>query len=67
MTKKSFVAIAVGFKSRLVQLNDNEYLSFEAKEAARIAINDCALTFAHIAAQDNPRFDRARFLAACGF
>lgn len=67
MTKKTFIAFAAGFKSRLVQLNDNENLSGEAKEAARLAIYDCARMFAHGAESANPRFDRARFLAACGF
>lgn len=31
-----------------------------------VALNDTALAMADMLAQDNPRFDRARFLKACG-
>lgn len=33
----------------------------------RVALNDTALMLSDMLAQDNPRFDRARFLKACGF
>jgi hypothetical protein len=32
----------------------------------RAALKTCALTFAGVLADDNPRFDKLRFLAACG-
>lgn len=67
MTKKTFISIAAGFKSRVVQLNYNDNISFEAKEAGRDAIRDCVEMFCAVAASENPRFDRVRFRAACGF
>lgn len=55
MTKKHFEAVA----ARIRQTAQDPAMLAGAMIAARI--------FADMAAQDNPRFDRARFMAACGF
>jgi hypothetical protein len=50
MTKKHFIALA----RRIAAIND---------ASARL---HAAQAVADVAALDNPRFDRARFMAACG-
>ena len=51
MTKKHFIALAAAIKS-----SDND---LQTKTFA-------ALVIIRVAEQDNPRFDRGRFLTACG-
>lgn len=54
MSRKDYVAFANAFNTATASTPEAEQLRQElAKEAARIFAND------------NPRFDRARFLAAC--
>lgn len=55
MTRKHYVAIARAFESMLP-------VSDEVLMDLRILANRIAF----VAEQDNPRFDRQRFLAACG-
>ena len=60
MTRKDYVAIAGALRYVLDvhnQAGNNETQS---------AIHDCVAGIANVMAQDNPRFDRARFLKACG-
>jgi hypothetical protein len=57
-SKKDYVAIA-GILSQVRQ----EAIAFYAYDA-REAVCDMAKDFADYFAKDNPRFDRARFLAA---
>lgn len=39
----------------------------EGSDQAERIVRDIAGTIANVCEDDNPRFDRARFLAACGF
>ncbi len=60
MTRKDYVAIAAaihrtGMASRITKKNSEQTL--------RLAAIDIAATMA----ADNPRFDKGRFLKACGF
>ena len=60
MTRKDYVAIAKAF----------DYLRQVAgcgRDAiATQTVTDCAVAVANVMAADNPRFDRERFLKACG-
>ena len=60
MTKKTFVAVAAQVKSdrAKAQREGDELLAISAANAANI--------FADLAQKENPRFDRDRFLRACG-
>ena len=53
MTKKHYIAIAHVLKTQLS--NPNVY-----------SVEDVCRTLAHYFATDNPKFDRQRFLDACG-
>lgn len=64
MTKKTFVAVAKGFAAQLKALESNQVLP---QASCRWQIQQCAEMFCTIAECENSRFDRARFLAACGF
>lgn len=59
MTRKDYVAIARAFDYQRQAVAD---MGAQAKQA----VTDCAVAVAHVMMQDNPRFDRARFLKACG-
>ena len=60
MTRKDYVAIAKALDyQRQVQA------SGPGCGDAQTVI-DCAVAIAHVMMQDNPRFDKARFLKACG-
>lgn len=54
MTRKHFEALASAIKA-----NGSLY-------GYTAALDDLAKHLAHICAQDNPNFNRKRFLAACG-
>lgn len=74
MTKKHFAAYAAALRSqyetamRLKKDADSKQLFNAANlwdgQASGLIV--AAETFATVAAEQNPRFDRARFLAACG-
>lgn len=53
MTKKDYIAIA-------------KVLSNSHHEAGRIAVTIIAIGMADMLANDNPKFNRQRFLDACG-
>lgn len=57
MTRKDYVAIAAGIRAE-VEAGPNKNGS--------TALQRVAERIAEVMAQDNPRFDRARFLKACG-
>jgi hypothetical protein len=57
MTRKDYVAIAAAIKLAR---------STNTKPGHQIAVSDVALLIAGVMADDNSRFDRARFLKACG-
>lgn len=50
MTKKHFIALA----NEIAAMSNREHAASAAEVVCRVA------------SMDNPRFDRARFLAACG-
>lgn len=64
MTKKHFAQFAELMKADL----DCARTRFSADEYKRTfdAVTYAAHAFATVAATDNPRFDRDRFLSACG-
>lgn len=59
MTKKDYVLIAR-------TLNDNRPLHGKPNNPDLFLYNRLAADFADALAAQNPRFDRARFLTACG-
>ena len=63
MTKKDYIIIAQSIW-RSGYIKDNNKVRQEAKEKMRHLI---ATDLASEMINDNPRFDRARFLIACGF
>lgn len=65
MTKKDFEAIARAIaEARTLGVHMN---TSEARANARAsALNDATVLIADYCAADNPRFDRARFMRACG-
>lgn len=60
MTRKDYVAIAAAIHRTGMAATIGPKKS--AQDAIRLAAIDIAATMAN----DNPRFDRARFLKACG-
>lgn len=60
MTRKDYVAIAAAIHRTGMAITIGPRKS--AEYALKLAATDIAATMA----QDNPRFDRARFLTACG-
>ena len=63
MTRKDYVAIAACIKGTRGFVGAFE---LPIDRAARNAVDLCAKELADHMAADNPRFDRARFLKACG-
>ena len=63
MTRKDYRLIAAALNDTLlINLPTKEHL-----EGARAAHASAALCVASALAKDNPRFDRVRFMEACGF
>lgn len=60
MSRKDYQAIAAAIKSQTP-------LADESTASPMFWLERIAMRLADTLAQDNPRFDRARFLAACGF
>lgn len=64
LSKKYYKAIAELFNSRKVVLWDKESIdTFHARELQWASF---AIALADLFADDNPNFDRIRFLKACG-
>ena len=64
MTKKDYVLIAAAIRAAQAKIED-----CEPPQAHNDLLDGVAYTRDYLCdmlAQDNPRFDRARFLAACG-
>lgn len=60
MTRKHFEALAA-------MVRDLASTTADPTQAVDIAVRDHADTLAKFCATQNPNFDRARFLKACGF
>ena len=58
MTRKDYQAIA--------HVINNNRIDFEEGEDGYVVLNLVSHHLAHYMAQDNPNFDRAKFLTACG-
>lgn len=63
MTKKDYEAIARTVRGSLEAISATE---LPHTASVREAIKHTAVDLSRIFAADNPRFDRARFLKACG-
>jgi hypothetical protein len=64
MSKKHFIAIAATIRS---QIDSESHLIAGPRKTVRLeTIAESANRLADVFANENPRFDRARFLAACG-
>jgi hypothetical protein len=61
MTRKDYILIAAALSAALVKCADNLEGNREA-----VGVYRCALSLAEALERDNARFDRARFLKACG-
>ena len=62
ITKQTFEALAASIKRQVANYSDGETTDYYAVLIVREIAEDCANHFA----QSNPRFDRVRFLNACG-
>ena len=68
MTKKDYVKIAdvIAYNRNNTGLAPGQWTSDDTLAGYLVALNDVAYMMADKMQQDNPRFDRARFLKACG-
>jgi hypothetical protein len=70
MTRKDYVLIAEALRNdaaHLQPMNESDYNKMlDWEQGAFDQWNTTVLAIAASLQQDNPRFDRARFLAACG-
>lgn len=66
MTKKHFAAFAAQIKAQYALPHDAGW-NAEQSTFYRAALAAIARSFADMAKQTNPRFDRGRFMDACGF
>lgn len=64
MTKKDFIVVAACFEHEVYGWLQNED---GKKQSEYIAIKELAETMASAFIKGNPRFDRAKFMKACGF
>jgi hypothetical protein len=65
MSRKDFEAIAAAIQLSVTQIL-NTYVAGNERTAALDGIRTTAIQIANACADSNPRFDRNRFLAACG-
>lgn len=65
MSRKDYIAVADVLRVERCAV-DAGYGPPVARTAARIALTHAAHGIAGVFDADNPRFDRAKFLAACG-
>lgn len=63
MSRKDYVAIAKAFD---YQRQAAECLDPDTRKVAYQTVADCAVAISHVLMADNPRFDKHRFLTACG-
>lgn len=63
MTRKDFNAIAAAIKATL---DKNLDMGIYKDDSAILGIKEAAEAVANVCAESNSRFDRTRFLTACG-
>jgi hypothetical protein len=61
MTKEDYIAIA-----KAINESRDSFETWGSCDTAKLASAVVAKNIADVLAQDNPHFDRARFLQACG-
>ena len=66
MTKKHFEALAAALKARNTDWLSDGPMSNDYVRGAQHQLEGDARAIADVCAQFSPRFDRARFLKACG-
>lgn len=66
MTKRDYMLIAQTFAHMLDKNNQPAERPEDELFGRWEGLCDAARQFAHVLAQENPRFDRDRFLKACG-
>jgi hypothetical protein len=64
MTKQHFEQVAEMFRTNRPSTSEDNPLLWPIE---LVQWETCVVDFASIAAQGNPRFDRARFMRACGY
>lgn len=68
MSKKDFIAIANTLRLQKENLESpSMFLTADTREAALNALAETTSRLADVFISANPRFDKARFYAACGF
>lgn len=67
MTRKHFEKVASVLAIRVQRIRENDISSPEAKVAKSQEVYAIANALADAFSTENPRFDRQRFLIACGF
>lgn len=68
MSKKDFIKIAEAFRMQKSNLEaPSAFLTADTRAAGLNALSEAISRLCVIFADANPRFDRARFMAACGF
>ena len=66
MTRKDYVMIAETIRELLADIDREPPGMREVLTGERIGVRSVALRLADQLRQDNPRFDRTRFIEACG-
>lgn len=65
MTRKNYIAVAAQFRTRLDSFTRTKPRN-EGESIRYVALCEMAEAMADVFAADNSRFDRSRFLTACG-
>ena len=66
MSRKHFNAIAAAINQSVVQIDNAYFTRGSGHTAAMDGIRTVAVNIANVCADSNPRFNRNRFLVACG-
>lgn len=66
MSKKHFIAIAEKINRRVAAVTNSEHMNGDERAASLNTLSGLANDLADVASECNDRFDRSRFMAACG-
>lgn len=66
MQARHFEAIARAMRAQLTEVRNSDGISPAQMEMVAFSLREASIKLANELAQFNPRFDQARFLAACG-
>ncbi len=66
MTSKHYRAIAIQFNAEMLRAENDPGLGARETREIRVSLTNVAWAIAFGFEQDNPKFDRRRFLEACG-